>query len=161
MFRILLMKKGYKQTSSLSIFHRVAYTICFSFHVLFEMLYLQMLLTIVKWHLIMEYVYFCLRLGRKHLHSKTMEDAQKPLADLKNDKFHKNFFKWIHETKGWKPLQGSIYNSKQYGNRNKQEKMNKAQIWPNPLFASTEILKDLNCYLQSSKLLMVVKLLPD
>jgi hypothetical protein len=63
--------------------------------------------------------------------------------------------------KGWKPLQGSIHNSKQSGNRHKQEKMNKAQIWPNPLFASTEISKDLNCYLQSSKLSMAVKLLPD
>jgi hypothetical protein len=46
MFRILLMNKGYKQTLSMSLFHRVAYTICFSFHVQFEMLYPAMLLTV-------------------------------------------------------------------------------------------------------------------
>ena len=40
------MNKGYKQTLSMSLFHRVPYTICFSCHVQFEMLYPAMLLTI-------------------------------------------------------------------------------------------------------------------
>jgi hypothetical protein len=48
MFRILLMRKGCKDIPSMSLFHRVAHTVCFSFHVLFEILYLAMLLTVVK-----------------------------------------------------------------------------------------------------------------